>query len=116
MQFCPRDADVLVKPEAFFKPVIEPFHPLLRRAKIFQFHLLELARAEREIARIYFVSESFADLRDPEWQLLARDFENIFELNENRLRRLRAEICNRAFVRCGADMRLEHQIELARFG
>src|SRR6266480_35897 len=116
MQFVSRDADVLVELETFFLPILEPFHPLLRPAKVFQLHLLELARTEGKIARVDFVAKRFADLRDAEWQFLSRNFQNIFELNEDGLRCLRTEVSDGAFICRSAHMRFEHQIKLARFG
>ena len=80
---CARDADVLVELQPLFLPVLEQLHPLLRPAEIFQLHLLELARSKCEIAWIDFIPKSLPDLRDAKWQLLARHFENIFELNKD---------------------------------
>src|SRR5882724_12000277 len=88
MQVVARDADVLIELEPLFQPVIQPLHSLLCPAKIFQLHLLELARPEGKITRIDFVTKGFANLRDAEWQLLARDFEDVFKLNEDGLRSL----------------------------
>src|SRR5213596_3764857 len=116
MQLVARDADVLVKFKPFFLPILEQFHSLLGSAKIFQFHLLELARAKSEIAWINFVAKRFADLCDAEWQFLARNFKNVFELNKNRLCGLRTQVSDGAFICRGTHMRFEHQIELARFG
>ena len=81
-----------------------------------QFHLLELAAAEREIARIDLVAERLADLRDAERHLLARHAEDVVELRENDLRGFGAEIGDAGAVLDRADERLEHQIELARLG
>src|SRR6266513_954909 len=99
MQFVSRDTDVLVELETFFLPILKPFHPLLCPAKIFEFHLLELARTKSEIARINFVPKRFADLSDAEWQLLARNLEDIFELHENGLRRFWTEVSQRCRLR-----------------
>src|SRR5260370_24462626 len=111
MQVIARNADVLVELEPLFLPVIEPLHPLLCPAKIFQLHLLELARPEGKIARIDFVTKGFANLRDAKRQFLARDFENIFKLNEDGLRRLGPKISERRFILSRADEGFEHQIE-----
>ena len=92
VEFATRDSDVLVKLEPLFFPIFEQLHPLLYSTKIFQLHLLKLARAKSEIARIDFVAKRFSNLRDPERQFLARDFQDIFELNENRLRGFGAKI------------------------
>src|SRR5260370_1324743 len=72
VQLAARDPDVLIKLEAFHFPILEQLHPFLCPAKIFQLHLLKLTGAKCEIARIDFVSKSFADLRDAKRQLLAR--------------------------------------------
>ena len=80
----------------------------------FQFHLLELARAEGEIARRDFVAERLADLRDAERDVLPRRFQNIFELRENRLRGFRAEISDVVFALNRPDVSFEHQIERTR--
>ena len=68
------------------------FDDFVRLDEKFQFHLLELARAEGEIARRDLVAERLADLRDAERHFLPRGFQHIFELRENRLRGFRAEI------------------------
>ena len=71
VQSFPGNPDLLVKPDSLFQPVGQQIHPLLRPAKIFQLHLLKLARAEGEVPWINLVSKRFADLRDPERQFLA---------------------------------------------
>ena len=110
-----RDADVLVEFQALFLPIFEQFHPLLRPAKVFQFHLLELARTKREIARVNFVAKCLPDLRDAERQFLARDFQHVFELDKDRLCRFWAQISNRRFVFSRADVGFEHQLERPRW-
>src|SRR5207247_10389402 len=103
MQLDARNADVLVKLQAFFLPIFEQFHSLLGSAKIFQFHLLELARAKSEIARVNFVAKRFADLRDAEWQFLSRNFQNIFELDEDGLSCLGSQVSDVAFIWLGSS-------------
>ena len=44
-------------------------HAFVRVAEVFDFHLLELAGAEGEIARVDFVPEGLADLGDTEGDL-----------------------------------------------
>src|SRR5207249_6736157 len=101
MKFAAWNADVFIKLQAFFLPIFKQFHSLVCPAKIFQLHLFELARAKREIARINVVSECFTDLRNTERQLLARHFENVYELNEDRLGGLGAQVCYGTLVRGG---------------
>ena len=74
----------------------------------FQFHLLELARAEGVIARRDFVAERLADLRDAERDALPRRFQDIFELRENRLRGFGTQINNIFFAFDWPSVRFEH--------
>src|SRR3989344_1952538 len=94
------------KLESFF-----PFSASWRRDEIFDLHLLELARPEKEIARGDFVAEGPADLSDAEGQFRMKGVHHIFEIDEHPLRRLGTEIGNRSLVR-GSDLCLEHQIKL----
>ena len=87
---------------------------VVRRYEILDFHLLELAAAENEIARRYFVSESLAYLRDAEGQLHAGCVADVFEVGENALRGFGAQVGNGGFVAQRAHVCLEHQVEVAR--
>ena len=62
-----------------------------RRHEELDLHLLELARAEDEVARRDLVAERLADLRDPERRLLARELEHVLEVDEDALRGLGAQ-------------------------
>ena len=108
MKFAAKDTNVFVKLKPFFLPIFEQFHSLFRATKIFELHLFEFAGPKGEIARVNFVAKRFPDLRDTEWQFLARYFEDVFELNEDRLRCLGSQIRDGTFVRCGADLCFEH--------
>src|SRR5271166_2197697 len=88
---------------------------MVRPAKIFQLHLFKFPGAEGKIARIYFVSESFPHLRNSKWELLSRHLQNIFELNKNCLRGLRAEIGDGRLIFRRPDIGLKHEIKGARF-
>src|SRR6185295_10017239 len=79
-------------------------------------HLLELAGAEDEVARGDLVAERLPDLRDPEGRLLAREGHHVLEVDEDALRRLRAQVDLGALARDRADVGLEHQVELAWLG
>src|ERR1700675_3861047 len=94
---------------------VNGLNDFIRLDEKFQFHLLELARAEGEIARRDFVAERFADLRDAERDALPRRFQNIFELRENRLWGFGAEISDIVFALNWSDKCFEHQIERTRF-
>src|SRR4029079_12809844 len=93
--------------------------PLFRfggRHEELHLHLLELARAEDEVAGGYPVAEGLADLGDPEGRLLAGEAEHVLEVDEDALRGLRPQVDLRALAGDRADMGLEHEVELARRG
>ena len=72
---------------------VEPAPDPAGLAEEFQLHLLELARAEREVAGRDLVAEGFADLRDARMgSLLARRAQNVVEVDEDALRRLGTEV------------------------
>jgi hypothetical protein len=72
---------------------------LVRADEELQFHLLELARAEGEVARVDLVAKRLADLANAERHFLARGFQHVLELHEDGLRRLGTQIaiCCRRF-------------------
>ena len=77
-------------------------------------HLFQLTDAEDEIARRNLVAERFADLGDAERELPVRRIEDVLEVDEHPLCRLRAKIGERLGIRDWADLRFEHQVECAR--
>src|SRR4030095_12396025 len=62
------------------------------------------------------VAISLSDLSNAEGQLPIRRIKNVFEVNENALRGLGAQVCNVFVTLDGAHSRLEHQIEGTRLG
>ncbi len=62
------------------------------------------------------VAKRLADLGDPERRLLARELQDVLEVDEDPLSGLRAQVGDRARVLHRADGGLEHQVELARLG
>ena len=100
-------------------PVAPERVPLGRRvgmAEELDFHLLELARAEREIPRRDLVAKALAHLRDTERHADPGAVEHVLEVDENTLCRLGPQERRALLARQRADVRLEHQVELARFG
>ena len=105
-----------------------PAHPLVHpvlgatssavvgRDEELHLHLLELARAEDEVAGRDLVAERLADLGDAERRLLARELEHVLEVDEDALRGLRAQVDLGARLLDRAHVGLEHQVELARLG
>src|SRR4029453_17909835 len=76
---------------------------LARMDEELELHLLELARAEDVVARRQLVAEAAPDLADAERHLDARRVEDVLEVVEHPLRRLRTEIRLRLVVAHGAD-------------
>src|SRR3954447_18809341 len=102
-------------------PVIARLHPvavpLLRLAgghEELHLHLLELERAEDEVARGDLVAERLADLRDAEGRFPARDLGHVLEVDEDALRGLRAQKDGDAGLFERSDACLEHQVEVTR--
>ena len=85
-------------------------------AEELDFHLLELARAKREVPRRDLVAEALADLGDAEGNADAGAVEHIFEIDEDALGRFGPQKrCVLLRAHC-TDDRLEHQVEFARLG
>src|SRR5205085_8763095 len=95
-----------VPAQALVDPVAVPALGLVRRDEELHLHLLELTDAEEEVARRDLVPERLADLRDPERRLPAGDLQDILEVDEDSLGRLRAQERARGGVLDGADVRL----------
>ena len=95
-----RDADRLVEFEAFLEPVVGEFQAILLAAEVLDLHLLELARAEGEVARVDLVAEGLADLGDAEGHLdaLAGLVADVFELHEDALCGLGSQVGGRALA------------------
>ena len=93
-----------------------PLLGLAGRNEELHLHLLELERAEDEVAGRDLVPERLADLRDPERWLAPRDLEHVLVVDEDPLRGLGAKVDLGAGLLDRADARLEHQVELARLG
>ena len=111
-----RQSDFAVPFQALGNPVFVLFGVGAGLDEEFEFHLFELARAESVVARVDFVAERFADLRDAERYFLARDGQDVGELREDALRGFGAEPRDVGAVFHRADEGFEHQVEGARLG
>src|SRR5438309_1245242 len=111
-QLLRRDPLLDMPRETRFLPLIVEAQGLRGTREVLHLHLLELARAEDEVARGDLVAERLANLCDPERELLSRRLLDVLEVDEDGLRRLRPEPGDRCGVLDGAHERLEHQVEL----
>src|SRR5713226_9029510 len=96
--------------EALVDPVAVPALRLRGRDEVLHLHLLEFPDAEEEVARRDLVPERLADLRDAERRRAPRELEDVLEVDEDALRRLRPQVRGRALVLERADLRLEHEV------
>ena len=112
--FAHAEADVPREP--FVDPVAEPLVRLGRRHEVLHLHLLELERAEDEVARRDLVPERLADLCDPERRLPPRDLGHVLEVDEDPLGRLGPQVDVDARLLERAHASPEHEVELARLG
>src|SRR4029079_3008080 len=86
------DAEPDVPLEALLAPVLVPLLRLVGRHEELHLHLLELERAEDEVAGGDLVTERLADLRDAERRLATRELEHVLEVEEDALGRLRTQV------------------------
>src|SRR5258706_9067812 len=85
-------------------PVSIPVGRLACAAEEFDLHLLELATAEREIARVDLVAERLADLPDSERDAHACRVAHVLEVHENPLRRFWPQASDARVVLEGPDV------------
>ena len=110
------EAERVVPVQSRRLPRLEPLHVGAGLDKELHLHLLELARAENEVAGRDLVAERLADLGNAERHLLPRGLLHVEEVHEDALRRLRAQVHHARRLLDGAHERLEHEVELARLG
>ena len=110
------DPELEVPVQPLLEPVLEPPLGLVGRDEELHLHLLELARAEDEVAGGDLVAEALADLGDPERRLLARELQVVLEVQEDALGGLGPQVDGRALLLDRADRGLEHQVEVPRLG
>src|SRR5439155_2380085 len=97
----------LVTPVA---PVAIPLRRFLRVAEELDLHLLELARAEGEVSRRDLVAEALTYLGDPERHLDPAGIDDVLEVDEDPLRRLRPQERRVLLTAQRPDDGLEHQV------
>src|SRR4030042_2428392 len=110
------DAQVDIPVEPFLYPLIEPLPISARLDEVLDFHLLELAHPEDEVARGNLISEGFAYLGNTEGQLPSSRCNHVREIDEYALSGLRAQIDNGCLILHGAYEGFKHEIEHAWFG
>ena len=110
------DAEAGEPAHAEVLPVGEPLQIGAGLAEELALHLLELAGAEGKVAGGDLVAERLAHLTHAEGQLPAGGAGDVGEVDEDALRRLRAEVHGGGGVLSHADGGLEHEVELADGG
>src|SRR5262249_16076186 len=115
-QLRPTQAEVEIPPQPLLDPVFVPALRFGGRDEVLHLHLLELAYAELEVTRRDLVPKLLADLRNAERRLRAGKLRDVLEVDEDALRRLRAQIRDRRCILERADPRLEHEVELPCLG
>ena len=102
--------------EPLFHPALMPFFVGTRLHEELEFHLLEFADPEDEIARGDLIAESLADLGDAERQPRGRGVHHIAEIGEDRLCCFGAQVGEAGAIGHGPEIRLEHQVERSFIG
>ena len=97
-------------------PILEPLQIGAGLAEELQLHLLELTRAEGEVAGCDLIAEGLANLADAERNLLSGRALDVLEVDKDALRGLRAQVDLVLGVLGHALIGLEHQVELADVG
>src|SRR5262245_53662497 len=111
-----REAEGLPPVDAEVAPEGVPRLRLRWMAEELELGLVELARAEGEVSRRDLVAEGGACVADAEGHLDARRVHDVLELDEDALSGFGAEVGLVVLGRGGADVGLEHQVELAGLG
>src|SRR5579883_1762477 len=107
------DAEVKVPLHALVAPVLEGVLVGAGLDKVLHLHLLELTRAEDEVAGRNLVAEGLADLRDAERDAAPTGLPHVLEVDVDALRRLRTQIDDGGVLFDWPHERLEHKVELA---
>jgi hypothetical protein len=110
------DAEAQVPIPAELAEVLEPLHGSAGLGEELELHLLEFPRAKDEVARVDLVPERLSDLGDPERRPLPGRLHDAPEVEEDRLTGLRPQVGERRGILGSTDVRLQHQVELARLG
>src|SRR4051812_17361075 len=109
-----RDAEVDVPVPALLEPVVVPLLVTAGLDEVLHLHLLELARAEDEVAGGDLVAERLAGLCDAERRLLARRSHDVEEVDEDALRGLGPQVVQPTLVLDRTEIGLQQPVEHAR--
>lgn len=110
------NTNIFVELEAKLQPLVGKGKAVFSAAEVFYLHLLELSRAEGEVARVNLVAEGFADLGNAEGDLHAGGIQHIFVLAEDALSGLGTQPTDGSgvvLIGCSTDGGLEHEVERA---
>ena len=84
---------------------------MLRINEIFNLHLFKLPRAKNEVARRNFIAKRLALLSDTKWQVRVETIDDVFEISEDTLGGLGAEVRNTVVALGRTNMRFEHHVK-----
>lgn len=87
-----------------------------RGNEVLDFHLLEFATAENEIAGRDFVPKGLAGLGNAKGNFLAAGRDDIFEIQKNALGRFGSQVRRGRRIRDGSDLCLEHKVKVPGHG
>ena len=108
------DAQRSVPVDPRIAPELVPHHGLVRLAEELDLHLLELAGAEGEVARIDLIAERLADLGDTEGNLHPCRVHHVLEVGKDALGCFGAEVGNTRSILQRSDICLKHKVESSR--
>ena len=106
-----RHALVFPPLQTLFQPVLVPLLVGAGHDEELDFHLLQLAHAENEVARRDLVAKRLANLGDAEGQAAAGGVHHVLEVSKYPLRGFGAQVAVGLLVGDRADGRLEHHVE-----
>ena len=110
------EAQVDVPVPPLLHPVLVPFLIGTGLDEELHLHLLELARAENEVAGRDLVAKALAGLANAERWLLARGVHDVEVVDEDALGGLGTQVVHRTRIVDRADGRAQHAVEVARLG
>src|SRR4030065_1145112 len=102
------DTEFYIPVETLLDPVFPGFHVFTWLHEVLEFHYFKLATAEYKVTGSNLITESFSLLGDSEGQTLAGGTNDVLEIDEHTLRRLRSQIDHRRTILHRPDQCFKH--------